>query len=1355
MRSYRFRIGSLTAVGALLIGLPTCSSTQETSKPGEAPAPVPVGPVEESAAIEAIAAIPVGRVAARDERGYARTVLGNNDVTRRASPIKATAETAARMHLVRNANLLGASDGSIRDAALTGTHDVAGGGTIVQFEQRVHGIEVFRARSSVLIDADRNLVSISNGLTPASAITGLGKSATFKLSAEAAVANAYAARAGVKLGADAVRDLGARGDFRGYAVASPGGAMRVLHASAKQVYYPKDGKLVPAYYVEFLARAPGSRQNQGWGIVVSSNDGTELYETSLTQFDAFNYRVWAAATGDKIPMDGPIVDSTPYPGGVPDKKAPVFAMPVMVAMEGFNKGGAVDGGAGPVDPWLPATATVTFGNNVEAYSDRNQYIDGDSGATINDGYNEGGTALDGGYDFRADTTAALTFDRIYNTALAPNSSVNQIKAAVTQLFYTTNWLHDYWYDSGFNEAGHNAQRDNLMRGGVGGDPLHVEAQDSADDGLGNNANMSTFSDGISPRMQMYVWNGLPNRILTTTPTPTLTFADGLGAASFGLQTFNITQQGVIANDGTAPTSDACEPITANLTNRVVVIDRGTCSFTLKVANAKAAGAAGVILVNNAAGNAPPNPGAAPAPGEDVTGMALLGVSLEDGGPLKTAIGAGTVNIHMQRGVEAQLDGTIDNTIVAHEWGHYWHHRLVFCGSKSCGGMSEGWGDFSAIMLVVKEGDTFGPNVYPLAQYAMAGLTPNAGYFGIRRAPYSEALTKNPFTFKHIRQAEPLPTGAPLAPAGADMSEVHNVGEIWTQTLFQAYIRLLAIGPTQTPARTFAESKRRMADYIVQGMKNTPPEPTFVEQRDAILRPIYTAGKTDPGRKADFAALAKGFAERGLGAGAIAPPVGSENLNEAVEDFSTKGSLVLESFTIDDSLKSCDNDGVLDAGESGVIKMNLANGGWEDLAGSTVTVSTTDPNLTFDNGGTATVASIETYGTATVSINVTAKATTPQRTVAALKITLANPNAARPTFDIQESARLNYDDKAGVSASDDVESESKPPAWTPKVGTIPFPIRAWSRGGDILDHYWHGNDTGAPSDEYVESPSLVVSSNAPFVMNFSHRYSFEADVGGGIYYDGGIIEISEDNGVTWKDVATYAGIDPGYTQRLASSLAPPAPDAAPTDAGSPDANPLAGRMAFASDSPGYPSFLTTSLNFGSAFVGKTVKVRFRIGTDEGSGAPGWDIDNFSFGGPQFSSLTNTPFGAITNNAGICTDGGGAPDGGTTPEAGRPDAIPDVRPDTGGMTPDSGRTDVATDTPSGDVTVSDAPKPDVATPTDAARDTGTNPTTTGGGGTTDDGCDCSVPGGRAPRNSAAMLSVLGALAMVLRRRRRITH
>jgi large repetitive protein len=1335
MRSYRFRMGSLTAVGALLLGVPACSSSQDTAKPGEPPAPVPVGNVDEAAASAVIAATPVGRVEARAESGYARTILSTSHVS---SPIRVTAESAARLHLVRHADALGTGETSLRDAALTSTHDIAGGGSIVQFEQRVHGIEVFRARASVVLDADKNLVSIANGLVPGSTIAHVGKATSFKQPGEAAVANAYSARAGIKLGADAVRDVGPQGDFRSYAVTTPPNSMQILHATAKQVYYPYGNRLVPAYYVELLTRAPRSNENQGFGIVVSSNDGTSLYQTSLTQNDAFTYRVWAAAAGNKVPMDGPIADTTPYPGGQPDGKLPTDAAPVLVQMEGFNKGG----GTGPADPWLPATATVTFGNNVEAYSDRNQFID-DAGATRRDGYDEGGVAIDSGFDFRADITAPLTFDRTYNPALAPNANVNQVKASVTQIFYVNNWLHDFWYDSGFNEAAKNAQRDNYMRGGLGGDPIRAEAQDSADSGQGNNANMSTFADGTPPRMQMYVWNGLPNRQLTSTPMPSLTFPDGLGASSFGPQTFDVTLQAVIANDGTGTTSDACEPLTGNLNNRIVVIDRGTCPFTVKVLNAQTAGADGVIIVNNAPGNTPTSPGGA----DPTITVPLLGLSLEDGGPLKTAIGAATTTLHMVRGAEIQRDGTIDNTIVAHEWGHYWHHRLVLCGSTSCGGMSEGWGDFAALMMIVREGDTFGANVYPMAQYASAGLSKQAQYFGIRRAPYSEDRAKNPFTFGHIRRAAPLPTGVPLAPGGADMAEVHNVGEIWAQAVFQGYIKLIAAGTAAS--RPFADSQRRMADYLVAGMKAAPPEPTFVEQRDAILRPIYTASKTDATRRADFDALAQGFAERGLGSGAIAPPTTSVDLNETVEDFSVKGSLVFDSYTLNDAGKSCDNDGVLDAGETGVLTVKVINTGWQTLAGSTVTISSADPNLTFENGGMGTIASLEPYGEATVNVNVTARAATPTRTLAPLTITMANPDAVKTSVAAPAWVLVNYDDKAGVSSRDDVESNRTPLAWTPAQGDIKLPAMAWSRQGDAQNHYWHGNDVGAPSDERLESPGLAVSTTVPFVMNFSHRYAFEygPTTAGGpdVFFDGGVIELTEDNGATWKDVSTYMGIDPGYTQLLYRSTPPPAPDAATTDAGSGDANPLAGKPAFAGDSPGYPNMLATTLDFGMIFAGKTIKVRFRIGTDEGTGAPGWDLDNFSFGGAQFSSLTNTPFGALSDNSGTCSDGGGT----TMPDAGRGDAAADAnRPETGTTT------DASTADTVGDTTVSDAPRAD-SSATDAARDTNTTTTGTTGGygsGPADDGCGCSIPGGRSSGKTAAFLSVLGALSAVLRRRRR---
>jgi hypothetical protein len=69
-----------------------------------------------------------------------------------------------------------------------------------------------------------------------------------------------------------------------------------------------------------------------------------------------------------------------------------------------------------------------------------------------------------------------------------------------------NWLHDWWYDSGFTEATHNAQRENFGRGGVANDPMLVLAQAGANIGNRNNANMATPADGARPRMRMYLWS---------------------------------------------------------------------------------------------------------------------------------------------------------------------------------------------------------------------------------------------------------------------------------------------------------------------------------------------------------------------------------------------------------------------------------------------------------------------------------------------------------------------------------------------------------------------------------------------------------------------------------------------------------------------------------------------------------------------------------------------------------------------------------------------------------------------------------------------------------------------------------
>jgi hypothetical protein len=696
--------------------------------------------------------------------------------------------------------------------------------------------------------------------------------AEFKLSREHALVRAYVASGGPELLFDAIHELIDRHDFSVFQLATPQGALGVVDASTRQVLFADEDKLVTGYQVEIITRSPLTRENQSYRYVIAADDGRVLYRASTTANEAFAYRVFAETTGKHIPMDGPIVDATPHPTSVPDGFQTTFAAPVLVQMDGFNKN---------MDPWLDASATYSFGNNIQAYSDRNQ---------SNQFIFTTGSGFQDGADFRAETTAPKTFDRIYNPMLAPDANEDQIKASVTQVFYVTNWLHDYYYDSGFDEAAGNAQVKNYGRGGAENDPLLTEAQDSADSGRANNANMSTPGDGQSPRMQMYVWTGTPNSKLLTQPP--IMFDDWVGATAFGPKKFDLASgELVLVNDGSSQVppgatgmgmgsnSDACQQ-PMNVSGKIAVIDRGICTFTNKVQNAQAAGAKAAIIVNNAAGHSAPN---ITATAQGIT-IPVLTLSLEDGQTLKARLLEGPVQaMSFSRGDEIGRDGSIDSTVVAHEWGHYLHMRLQDGQSLQYSGMSEGWGDFNSLFMVIREGDRFPGRAYPMAQYAAAGFGSRAAYFGIRRAPYSVEYTINPFTFKHIRGDAKLPHDAPVQGSDDDtMNEAHQLGEIWAQIMFDVYASILESG--QAAGRPFEDNKRRMADYVVAALKAAPDDPTFVEQRDAFLSVARAMVAKDPTRLEDVRAMARGFAKRGLGAGAVAPPKRSTSLNEAVESF---------------------------------------------------------------------------------------------------------------------------------------------------------------------------------------------------------------------------------------------------------------------------------------------------------------------------------------------------------------------------------------------------------------------------------------------------------------------------------------
>ena len=214
-------------------------------------------------------------------------------------------------------------------------------------------------------------------------------------------------------------------------------------------------------------------------------------------------------------------------------------------------------------------------------------------------------------------------------------------------------------------------------------------------------------------------------------------------------------------------------------------------------------------------------------------------------------------------------------ITFHEMGHYITNRLIGNGSGLMNvqgrAMGEGWGDFFAISMTSQPTDNFASGVFAVGGWT--DITPSFKqnyYFSIRRYPYSADMTKSPLTFRHIGANATMPAGPPRNGGGAN-EEFHNAGEIWCCALWEVFVNLVA-------AHGHATAEPLMLKYVIGGLKLTPSQPTFVQARDAIISAATAMQPTD------VPLIWKGFAKRGLGKNAKAPPSSSSSLTEVVENF---------------------------------------------------------------------------------------------------------------------------------------------------------------------------------------------------------------------------------------------------------------------------------------------------------------------------------------------------------------------------------------------------------------------------------------------------------------------------------------
>jgi hypothetical protein len=322
-----------------------------------------------------------------------------------------------------------------------------------------------------------------------------------------------------------------------------------------------------------------------------------------------------------------------------------------------------------------------------------------------------------------------------------------------------------------------------------------------------------------------------------------------------------------------------------------------------------------------------------------------------------------------------------------------------------------------------------------------------------------------------------------------------------------------------------------------------------------------------------------------------------------------------SAELSDGHEGCDDDGVLDNGETGRLKITLKNQGSRELDDVELTLTSSNPHVTFPSGNTIEFSEIPRRGEASKSIRVSLNGAVGLESTD-FKIAIESRELGLPgPMNVVSTHRLNYDDAPAASATESVESNFL--GWTVQGDPTTAPnIAAWQRRtlSPTRHVFWGPDNNGQtdgeradlPDEQMLVSPVMHVGAG-PLTVSFSHRFSFES---GG--WDGGVVELSSDGGATWTDIGVlaYNGLTNGVTS-------------APIGAN---------RKAFVNRMVGWPSFATATLNLGTTYANQDVKIRFRIGADESTGAPGWDIDDVSISG-----LTNTPFTALVGEALVCTGG----------------------------------------------------------------------------------------------------------------------
>jgi hypothetical protein len=477
---------------------------------------------------------------------------------------------------------------------------------------------------------------------------------------------------------------------------------------------------------------------------------------------------------------------------------------------------------------------ITRGNNVLAKED-----------TLNNNSATMGFSPNGG--------DSLIFDFPYDMDNKPRQNLG---AAIVNLFYWNNIIHDIFYHYGFDEKSGNYQQTNYTKTGLGRDAVMADAMDGSGT---SNANFSAPVDGSSGRMQMFLWptsgaSANNNTLLVTYPASVKGKFYGVqSAAGPRLTPDGLNGRVILLRDSNSNTNTGCDLIANGneFAGRIVLIDRGGSCGTqsavtrTKIKKIQALGAIGVIVAYNISGFTP----TAVSGSDAAITIPSISVGYSSGVMLKNALSSDSVYVTLFDSSDFNpariYDSDFDNGVITHEYGHGISIRLTGGpANSSCLNnqeqAGEGWSDFFGLALTTRTWETSSSASRGIGTFV---IDEDTNGVGIRNYRYSRNMVINPVTYNSVKS----------------LSVPHGVGSVWCSMLYDMYWDMIDKYGFDPDWYNGTGGNNKAMQIVMDGLKLQPCNPGFVDSRNALILAdsINNAG-------ANRALIWKAFARRGLG-----------------------------------------------------------------------------------------------------------------------------------------------------------------------------------------------------------------------------------------------------------------------------------------------------------------------------------------------------------------------------------------------------------------------------------------------------------------------------------------------------------